>query len=128
MKKDIQFFKKYRELIQFGNFVRLESPFNGNTCAWMVISKDKKTAILSYFKILATPNPSLNKIKLRGLNKDLLYKINEKDYFGDELMNVGLNLEIPFNGTLRSEYYKGKITAGTDFGDFTSQLYIIKAI
>lgn len=43
-------------------------------------------------------------------------------------MNVGFNLEIPFNGTTRSEYYKGKITVGTDFGDFTSQLYIIKAI
>ena len=66
MKEDIQFFKKYRELIQFGNFIRLESPFKGNTCAWMVISNDKRTAILAYYKVLATANPSLNKIKLIG--------------------------------------------------------------
>jgi len=128
MKKNIQFFKEYRELIQFGDFIRLESPFKGNTCAWMVISKDKKSAIFAYYKIFATPNPSLNKIKLKGLNDNLLYQINNKDFYGDELMNVGFNLEIPFNGTSRSEYYKGKITTGTDYGDFTSQLFIIKAI
>ena len=128
VKEDIKFFKEYRELIQFGDFVRLESPFKGNTCSWMVISKDKKTAILAYYKILATPNPPLNKIKLKGLDENFLYKIENNDFYGDELMNVGFNLEIPFNGTARSEYYKGKITTGTDFGDFTSQLYIIKAI
>ncbi len=127
IKDDIKFFKEYRELIQFGDFVRLESPFKGNTCSWMVISKDKKTAILAYYKILATANPPLNKIKLKGLDNNLLYKIENNHFYGDELMNVGFNLEIPFNGTARSEYYKGKITTGTDFGDFTSQLYIIKA-
>lgn len=49
MKEDIKFFKEYRELIQFGKFIRLESPFKGNTCAWMVISQNKKN---SYFSIL----------------------------------------------------------------------------
>lgn len=44
--------------------------------------KIKKTAILAYYKILATPNPPLNKIKLQGLNENVLYKINEKDYYG----------------------------------------------
>ncbi|MGD1822140.1 MAG: alpha-galactosidase [Pleomorphochaeta sp.] len=127
MKNQIKFYKKYRELIQYGDFIRLESPFKNSTCSWMVISKDKKTAILAYYKILATPNPPLNKIKLKGLDDDIAYEINGTVYYGDELMNIGFNLEIPFNGTMRSEYYKGKITPGTDFGDFTSQIYVLKA-
>ncbi|MFR3343271.1 MAG: hypothetical protein ACLTS6_03835 [Anaerobutyricum sp.] len=43
MKAQIQFImKEYRELLQFGTFYRLKSPFNGNETVWMVVSEDKK--------------------------------------------------------------------------------------
>lgn len=122
--KQIQFFKQYRDVIQLGDFYRLKQ---GNYYSWIAVSKDKKTAILGYYKILATPNPSLKKIQLVGLDPALEYTCNNKDYHGDQLMNFGMVLETEFTGLLQGENFKGKYTPGTDKGDFTSQLYVFTA-
>ncbi len=124
IKEQINFFKKYREVIQLGDFYRLQK---GNYYSWMVVSKDKKTAILGYYKILAVPNPSLKKINLVGLEEDFEYECNGRTYFGDELMNAGLFLETEFTGLIQNELFTGKYTAGTDKGDFTSQVYVFEA-
>ncbi len=121
MKAQIEFFKNYREVIQLGDFYRLQS---GNYYSWIVVSKDKKTAILGYYKILATPNTSVKKIKLVGLDTKLEYICGDKSYFGDELMNVGMILKTEFMG--QSEIVNGK-KIETDKGDFTSQLYVFEA-
>lgn len=121
IKKQIKFFKEYRDIIQFGDFYRIMSPFEkvGNT-AWIVVSKDKKKAVVGYYKVLATPNPSLKKLKLKGLNPKFKYECSnrEEHYYGDELMNFGLLLDLE---------YPGAYDSGTDKGDFTSQLYILNA-
>ncbi len=125
VKGQIEFFKKYRNIIHTGDFYRLK---NGNIYSWMVVSKDKKTAILGYYKILAVPNPSLKKINLQGLDENLTYKCsNGKEYFGDELMNFGMIVETEFTGLIQGESFKGKYTSGTDKGDFTSQVYVFEA-
>lgn len=121
VQKQIAFFKEYREVIQLGDFYRLQQ---GNYYSWMVVSPDKSTAILGYYKILATPNPSLKKITLIGLDDNKEYHCNGKTYYGDELMNVGMVLETEFTGLMQGESFQGKYTPGTDKGDFTSQLYV----
>ncbi len=118
MKEQIEFFKKYREIIQFGDFYRLQ---NGNYYSWMVVSKDRKTAILGYYKILATPSPSLKKIKLLGLDESTEYRCGDRTYYGDELMNVGMILKPEYAG--QTEKVNGKVIK-TDKGDFTSQIYV----
>lgn len=127
--EQIEFFKNYREVIQYGDFYRLKSPFenNGDT-AWMVVSKDKRTAIVGYYKVLATPNPGLKKIKLEGLDKDLEYRCNKREetFYGDELMNMGLLVDVEFTGLLVSDRFKGINNSGTDKGDFTSQIYVFE--
>ncbi len=124
VREQIAFFKKHQALIHQGDFYRLMS---GNHYGWMVVSKDKKQAILGYYKILATPNPSLKRIALTGLCEEYSYSCNGKKYHGDELMNYGFSPEIEFTGLIQSESFKGKLTAGTDMGDFTSQLYVFCA-
>ncbi len=124
VKAQIDFFKKYRDVISNGDFYRLQS---GNIYSWMVVSKDQKTAILGYYKILATPNPSLKKIKLVGMNQELDYSCNGKNYYGDELMNVGYIVNTEFTGVIQSNLFTGKYTSGTDKGDFTSQVYVFEA-
>ncbi len=124
VKEQIEFFKEYREVIQLGDFYRLR---DGNYYSWMVVSKDKKTAILGYYKILATPNPSLKKIKLVGLDENFEYSCNGKTFIGDELMNIGMILATEFTGAVPSNNFKGKCTSGTDKGDFTSQIYVFQA-
>lgn len=128
--EQIKFFKKYREIIQYGDFYRLKSPFenNGDT-SWMVVSKDKKIAIVGYYKVLAKPNPELKKIKLKGLDENLEYECNKRTqkFYGDELMNIGLLTDMEFTGLLVSDNFNGITDSGTDKGDFTSQLYIFEA-
>ena len=89
----IQFFKKYRKVFQFGKFYRLQDPFahQGNA-AWMVVSEDRRTAIFSCFKVLASPNPKLKKIALAGLLPEKQYRCSRAGevYYGDELDEYGI--------------------------------------
>jgi alpha-galactosidase len=128
MKEQIDFFKKHRQLFQYGTFYRLESPFeNDGNAAWMVVSEDKKEAVFAYYKVLAMPNAPLKRIKLEGLDDDMEYTINDNSYMGDELKNVGFNLEPGYSGSGAGEYYQGKHNPGKDYGDFTSQLHYVKS-
>ena len=43
--EQIKFFKEYREVIQFGDFYRLQDGSDGKY-SWMAVSKDKKSAIV----------------------------------------------------------------------------------
>ena len=117
IKEQIKFMKEYRDLIQFGDFYRLLSPFEGNYVSWIVISKDKKIAIIFYMSILNEINSSYKKLKVKGLNPDYLYRIDKSDIFsyGDELMTIGLNIT--------DNFY---IDSKENSGDFKSRIYILK--
>ncbi|MBR2187415.1 MAG: alpha-galactosidase [Lachnospiraceae bacterium] len=92
VKKQISFMKKYRELIQFGTFYRLRSPFEKDQASWIVVSKDRKKAVFGFFSMKAKVNELPGFIKLAGLKEDLKYVIRGERYYGDELMNMGLAL------------------------------------
>lgn len=119
----IKFMKKYRELILNGTFYRLESPFEGNTTAWMVISKDKKEALVGYYRTLQLVNSSYKKIKLKGLDENLKYSvsINNNEVYGDELMNFGLIVSDESSGENKETY------DGTN-GDYQSRIYVLKSV
>lgn len=121
VKEQIIFMKKYRQLIQFGTFYRLSSPFKSNITMWMVVSGDKTEAIVGWYKVLNTVNDSYTRIQLKGLDPDLCYEntITGKMYYGDELMNLGL---ITTDVSAGEAY--GDLEPG---GDFDSRLYIFKA-
>lgn len=112
--KYLDFYKNNRKLIQFGDFYRLESPFEGNTASWMVVDKEKNEALVGHFTILASPNPGYNaKVILKGLNPDKKYSINgEFEAYGDELMNVGIVFPQPdryFSKDSETQDFKSKI-------------------
>ena len=134
MKNQIQFMKKYRKLIQFGDFYRLRSPFekDGNTAAWMVVSEDKKEAVFAYYRILQKPESGYDKIVLAGLEKDTEYRVEEIRgsalpeenltpfiRYGGELLSIGISV---------SDYASGiKHIAKEIQGDYMSRIYYIKA-
>ncbi|MCR6112192.1 alpha-galactosidase [Bacillus sp. A301a_S52] len=101
------FYKKNRALIQFGDFYRLKSPFNGNDAAWIFVSPNKEEAVFVYVTILAEPAPPFKKVKLAGLDESKSYYIEEinHDYNGDELMNIGLNIPL-LEGDFQSVMWK----------------------
>lgn len=90
VKKQIEFMKKYRGLIQSGRFYRLSSPFNKNVCSWMVVSEDQSEAIVGYYPIMAEVNSGAHRLRLTGLKEDVQYCIGDKCYWGDELMHIGM--------------------------------------
>ena len=114
VKQNLEYFKENRKLFQFGDFIRLSSPFESNFVSWMTVSSDKSEAIIGYYEILADTNPTYNKkIKLKGLNEDFLYKINDEyEAYGDELMNMGIVFDQPhryYSSDSQSLDFHGKL-------------------
>lgn len=121
IKEQVKFMKRYRELLQFGDLYRLESPFEGNTAAWMVVSADKRQAIVAYYRVLNKYNDAFTRLHLRGLDPDMLYRELGRDtlHHGDELMRAGL---------IASDSTAGEVLAGIKpSSDFASRLYILEA-
>ena len=94
IKEQISVYKEIRNIIQFGTFYRVLSPFELNEAAWNFVSKNQEEFVAFYFKILSEPGTSIRIIKFKGLNPDFLYKNLETSevFYGDELMNVGITI------------------------------------
>lgn len=121
VKEQIRFMKQYRRLIQFGTFYRLQSPFENNVAGWMVVSGDRREAIVGRYKILNGANQPFERMYLKGLHPDTKYQINETETrYGDELMNCGLVTTDASAGETASEE---KMSC-----DFDSNLYVIQAV
>lgn len=71
---------------------RLLNPFEDTEASWIVVSEDKTKAFAAYFRVLATPNEPISKIKFKGLDPEKNYSITGKEgiFSGDELMYSGL--------------------------------------
>lgn len=121
VKEQIKFMKQYREVIQFGTFYRLNSPFNGNVTSWMVVSEDKKTAIVGWYRVLNGINLPYSRVQLQGLNSDYCYETvgTQECHFGDELMNIGLIINDPSAGQVQD--------GGPTSCDFDSKIYVLTA-
>lgn len=103
-KRQVTQYKEIRSLIQFGEFYRLLSPFEGNDAAWMYVSEDRSEVFVTYIKVLAEPNAPKKYLTLKGLDigKDYTLVDSGESYGGDELMNAGIqipNLEGDFQST-----------------------------
>ena len=112
----VEFYRRWRRLFQFGRFVRLRSPFegDGNETAWMSVADDARAAVVGWFRVLHRPVPGPARLRLRGLDAAARYRVSEWRVEGagvvrggDELMSIGL----PDEG--RS-------------GDFTARVFVLE--
>lgn len=117
--KQIAFYKENRKLLQTGTFFRLYSPFEkeGNVTSWMVVSEDQKEAIAGRYQVLGKPNAGYERLLLKGLNEEHEYEIEGimGSFYGDELMNAGIQLDQTVSGSLQ-------------WGDFSSQIFKLKSL
>lgn len=102
----IEQYKQLRSFIQKADMYRLKSPYEGNDVAWMFISEDGREIFAAYFRILCQVNPGIFRMKLTALDPDAIYAIEgeNKTYRGDELMNIGLVVEL--HGDYQSKTWK----------------------
>ena len=121
----VAFYKKWRDVLQRGRFLRLRSPFegDGNEVAWMSVAEGARAAVVGHYQILSRPNPGPRMLRLRGLDPAATYRVSlwpaaqetrrTTALGGDELMSAGLVLE------------SGRETATR--GDYRARLYILEA-
>lgn len=90
----IKNYKEMAEDTQFGDFFRLQSPFEGESTAWMIRSADEKNIYAWFYRPYASPNEAFLNVKLAGLEEQGKYKLLEtgKIFSGSALMNMGLNI------------------------------------
>ena len=121
VKEQIAFMKQYRRLFQFGTFYRLQSPFENNTSAWMVVNDDRTEAIVGWYRVLNGINLPYTRLHLKGLAEDVPYTINGESaiHYGSELMHAGLITTDTSSGQAEGDEKMCQ--------DFESRLYILKA-
>ena len=80
-KKEIQeqiaFYKKHRQLLQYGTFSRLNSP-KDNKVLWQVVSPNQSEAIAGFFQTFAKASEGYDYLRVIGLDADKNYQIQTK--------------------------------------------------
>jgi alpha-galactosidase len=130
IRNQVAFYKEHRDLLQFGRFVRLRSPFegDGNETAWMVVSEDRRQAVVGSYQVLNRPAPGSSRLRLRGLDPaidyrvsvwpggdDLIARANTRVRRGDDLQAAGLLFEVDREGDKTR-------------GDFWARLFVLEAV
>ena len=102
--------RDWQDVLLYGDFLRLVSPFEGTDCVWMSVSPDRRRAAVTCVFALARPNHKPGLLRLAGLDPALDYRLEDGRVFGgDELMGRGLPLD-------------------TVTGDFQSRQFFLTAV
>ena len=111
VRKQVEEYRQMEELVLEGDLYRIDDPFCGNFFTEMVVSKDKRKAVLCTYKRRAEANAEIKRIRFYGLDKNVTYRIEEKGIVasGATLMNAGM-------------------VTGFQREDHTSRIYHINAI
>ncbi len=108
----IAMYHRYNDLVREGDYYRILSfRENNRDDSYMVVSKDKKEALVTFVQVMhMTSVPNLP-VKLEGLDPDAMYRIDEIDMTlsGSVLMNAGLPVK-------------------WEHGDYKAGLYYLKAV
>ena len=104
IKKQVDEYHKYYDLIHSGDLYRLKSPYeDGYRCAWSFVAEDKSEALATVVTMRAPEVPFFI-LKFKGLDPDKHYlcDFDGRVYSGSNLMNAGLNLTRPTERTYSS--------------------------
>lgn len=99
--QQIDSYHKYNHLMREGDYYRIASySENGIYDCYMVVSKDKKEALLTYIQVMMRPDKLVRTICLKGLEAQLSYKVEgeNRNYTGEELMYAGLRVGMAWAG------------------------------
>jgi len=125
----IAFYVDHRDVLQYGRFVRLRSPFegDGNETAWMSVGPDARRAVVGYYQVLARPVQGPERLRLRGLDPAARYRVSAWPTVDDRITNANLGVrggdELMTVGLLFD--HDRDETPGR--GDFWARLFILEA-
>lgn len=94
----IALYHRYSGLMRQGDYYRVASyaENHGYDC-WMVVSKDKQEALVTYIQVLGRPNAHSVRVRLNGLDESALYRVEgegqeEQVLSGAALRCAGINV------------------------------------
>ncbi len=88
----IRLYKEIRPIVQFGDFYRLENPYQSNRASWMFVSPDQREALVFVFQVKRPgKRERVEGLRLKGLKADQTYGIQceELKLSGKRLMKEG---------------------------------------
>ena len=85
---------EWQEVLLYGKFYRLRSPYEGTECAWISVAQDGSRAVATHVAAQSMPFMRPRMLKLAGLDAEACYREEGtgKIYGGDELMARGIPL------------------------------------
>lgn len=93
MKRQVEFYKRNRELVMKGDYYRLLDPFTSRYSAWMYVSEDKSCALVYYVVRKSRVFNEIIYLKLKGLDENARYSVDGEIKSGRTLMNYGILLD-----------------------------------
>ncbi len=104
VKEQITFYKEHRKLVQYGDFYRILSPFEGKKhTSWIFVSEDKSEALFTYYQIMDKAFKPAQRITFAGLDEEKVYELDDgRVYGGDELMYRGIYIDPSLEGDYQS--------------------------
>ncbi|MBD5468338.1 MAG: alpha-galactosidase [Lachnospiraceae bacterium] len=102
----VKMYHAYNDLVRTGDYYRLASySENHKYDCYMVVSKDKKEALVTFIQVLMRPNYHSRRIRLKGLDPKKNYRIEgeERVYSGEAMMYAGIQVQNPWGD------YQGKL-------------------
>lgn len=101
-------YHRFQPLVREGDYYRIAS-FSENHLydCWSVVSKDRTEALVTYVQVLAEPNCHSRRLKLKGLNPEADYRLEETGgvYSGALLMQGGILIPRKFGDFVSSIYH-----------------------
>lgn len=93
VKKQVTEFADYYEMIQFGDYYRLSSPYTDEFTAWQFISKDRKRVLVNVVATESKANSFVYIVRLKGVDPHANYLDGKgKVYSGSALLYGGYPL------------------------------------
>lgn len=75
VRRQVETYKKYQDLIYNGLYYRVCSPAEGNLSVWEFVAKDKSEALVQGLVYRAEPNALRKRVRLTGLDKQAKYRV-----------------------------------------------------
>lgn len=94
-KDQVERYKAHYDLIHYGDYYRLSSPFQDSTyTAWEQVSPDRREVLISVVLGCTHAAPPFRTLRLKGLNPVFQYQIdgNGPLHSGEALMKAGYPL------------------------------------
>lgn len=81
IQKQVAFYKEYRDVFLQGDFYRIKSIYEQNQAQYVVVSKDKSTALVLVFNTLLRPNDGVKTLRLDMLDDAKTYRIKTREQY-----------------------------------------------